>query len=143
MSEKFELKEPNITYSSFENKDAYSMIEAIKKGIEYTFFAQLSSISPFTISDWSRFLHLSERSMQRYKKERGRFGAVSSEKIIEITMLYKFGIEVFGDKEKFNKWLSIENIVLGGKKPKELLDSSFGITIIKDELSSIEQGILA
>jgi len=143
MSEKFELKEPNITYSSFENKDAYSMIEAIKKGIEYTFFAQLSSISPFTISDWSRFRHLSERSMQRYKKERGRFGAVSSEKIIEITMLYKFGIEVFGDKEKFNKWLSIENIVLGGKKPKELLDSSFGITIIKDELSSIEQGILA
>lgn len=143
MSKKFMLNEHAVAYRTFNNKDAYSMISAIKKGIKYTFFEQLAKTSPFTIRDWSAFLHLSERSMQRYKKESGRFGAVSSEKIIEITMLYKFGIEVFGDKKKFNTWININNIALGGIKPKELLDTSFGIALLKDELVRIEHGALA
>jgi putative toxin-antitoxin system antitoxin component (TIGR02293 family) len=58
-------------------------------------------------------------------------------------MLYKFGVDVFGDKNKLNTWLNIENVSLGGAKPKELLDTSFGIGLIKDELNRIEQGVLA
>jgi putative toxin-antitoxin system antitoxin component (TIGR02293 family) len=143
MPEKFVFEEPAITYNLLEDKNAYSLIYAIKKGIKYTFFEQLSKISPFTTRDWSGFLHLSERSMQRYKKEEGTFGPVSSEKIIEITMLYKYGIEVFGDKEKFNTWLNLTNVALGNIKPKELLDTSFGIGLLKDELNSIEHGVLA
>jgi putative toxin-antitoxin system antitoxin component (TIGR02293 family) len=81
--------------------------------------------------------------LQRYKKEKGKFNATTSEKIIEITMLNKYGIEVFGEQDKFNTWLKTENIALGGIRPKELLDSSFGIQILKDELTRIEQGILA
>lgn len=143
MSKKFILEEPAIAYNILDDRDAYSLIYAIKKGIKYTFFEQLSKLSPFTSRDWSGFLHLSERSMQRYKKEGGTFGAVSSEKIVEITMLYKYGIDVFGDKAKFDTWLGINNVALGGIKPKELLDTSFGIGLIKDELSNIEYGVLA
>jgi len=143
MSKKFILEEPSIAYNILDDKDAYSLIYAIKKGIKYTFFEQLSKLSPFTARDWSDFLHLSERSMQRYKKEGGTFGTVSSEKIVEITMLYKYGINVFEDKEKFDTWLSNSNVALGGIKPKELLDTSFGIGLLKDELSSIEYGVLA
>ena len=40
-------------------------------------------------------------------------------------------------------WLDAENIALGGVKPKSLLDSTFGIEIVKDELTRIEHGILA
>ncbi len=58
-------------------------------------------------------------------------------------MLNKYGIEVFGKQDNFNVWLNTKNIALGGIKPKELLDSSFGIQILKDELTRIEQGILA
>ena len=143
MSEDFELNEPVIAYHTFNSKDAYSLISAIKKGIKYTFFEQLIKISPFTIRDWAGFLHISERSIQRYKKESGRFSAVSSEKIIEITMFYKFGIDVFGDKIKFDTWLNSNNVALGGIKPVELLDTSFGIAILKDELIRIEHGVLA
>ncbi len=103
----------------------------------------MSKLGPFTSRDWSGFLHLSERSMQRYKKDGGIFGTVSSEKIVEITMLYKYGVSVFGEKQKFDSWLNIKNVALGGIKPKELLDTSFGIGLIKDELSNIEYGVLA
>lgn len=143
MSEKFVFEEPAITYNLLDDRDAYSLIYAIKKGIKYTFFEQLSKLSPFTARDWSGFLHLSERSMQRYKKEAGTFGPVTSERIIEITMLYKYGIEVFGDKQKFDTWLGIKNVALGNIKPKALLDTSFGIGLLKDELNNIEQGVLA
>ena len=143
MSKKFILEEPAIAYNILDDKDAYSLIYAIKKGIKYTFFEQLSKLGPFTARDWSGFLHLSERSMQRYKKDGGIFGTVSSEKIVEITMLYKYGVSVFGEKQKFDSWLNIKNVALGGIKPKELLDTSFGIGLIKDELSNIEYGVLA
>ncbi len=143
MSKKFILEESAIAYNILDDKDAYSLIYAIKKGIKYTFFEQLSKLGPFTSRDWSGFLHLSERSMQRYKKDGGIFGTVSSEKIVEITMLYKYGVSVFGEKQKFDSWLNIKNVALGGIKPKELLDTSFGIGLIKDELSNIEYGVLA
>ena len=81
--------------------------------------------------------------MQRYKKERKSFDSNSSEKIIEIALLYKYGIEVFGNKEKFNTWLETKNVALGGIVPKELLDNTFGINLLKDELTRIEYGILA
>ncbi len=143
MDKKFVLNEPAIAYKILDDSNAYSLIQTIKRGIKFSFFEQLAMVSQFTIRDWSSILHLSERSMQRYKKEGGTFGPVSSEKIIEITMLYKFGVEVFADKGKFNTWLNIENVSLGGAKPKELLDTSFGMGLIKDELMRIEQGVLA
>ena len=143
MSNKFILNEPVITYATLDDRNAYSLINAIKEGISYSFFERLAKSIPFTLREWSAYLHLSERSLQRYKKDKGTFNAVTSEKIIEITMLNKYGIEVFGNQEKFNTWLDAKSVALGGIKPKELLDSSFGIQILKDELTRIEHGVLA
>ena len=143
MAKKFELKEPLITYATLDDKNAYSLINAIKEGIRFSFFEKLAKNIPFTLREWASYLHLSERSLQRFKKEKGTFNTVSSEKIIEISMLNKYGIEVFDDQDKFNVWLLTKNVALGGIKPKDLLDSSFGIQLLKDELTRIEHGVLA
>lgn len=140
---KYILKEPAITYNALDDRNALLLINAIKKGINYSFFERLAKNIPFTLREWSLFLHLSERSLQRYKKEKGTFNAITSERIIEITMLNKYGIEVFGNQERFNTWLAAKNTALGGIKPKDLLDSSFGIQMLKDELTRIEHGVLA
>ena len=143
MTNKFELKEPLITYATLDDRNAYTLINAVKQGINFSFFERLAKNIPFTIREWSSFLHLSERSLQRYKKDKGTFNSTSSEKIIEIIMLNKYGKDVFGDQENFNIWLLTKNVALGGIKPKELLDSSFGIQILKNELTCIEHGVLA
>lgn len=119
------------------------LIYQTRQGINFDSFTQLANLSPFNTQDWSRFLHLSERTMQRYKKEQKRFSAIYAEKIIEITLLQKFGLLVFGDEVRFARWMELENIALGGARPKDLLDSTFGISLIKTELSRIEHGILA
>ena len=81
--------------------------------------------------------------MQRYKKEKKSFDPIYSEKILEVTLLYNLGAEVFGNKDKFNTWLETKNLALGRIKPKGLLDNTFGIGLLKDELTRIEYGTLA
>ena len=68
---------------------------------------------------------------------------MQSERILEIARLQKKGENVFGNKEYFNKWLDSNIISLGGNKPKDFLDSSFGITMLNHELTRIEHGVLA
>ena len=95
------------------------------------------------MSEWSSFLHISDRTMQRYTKENRTFDPLQSEKIVEIALLYNKGTEVFGEQGKFDTWLEAGNLALGNIKPKSLLDNSFGIGLLKDELVRIEYGILA
>ena len=61
----------------------------------------------------------------------------------ELSSLYQYGAEVFGNEEKFIVWLESKNIALGGKKPKEMLDTNLNINLLKDELVRIEYGIFA
>src|ERR1035437_1700934 len=117
------LNEPSVGY----------LINATRQGIPFHTFTKMTENSPFSLDDWSAFLHLSERTMQRYKKEKKAFDPIHSEKILEISMLYNRGSEVFGNNEKFNNWLDAKSIALGGIKPKDLLDSTFGIGLLKNE----------
>jgi putative toxin-antitoxin system antitoxin component (TIGR02293 family) len=127
----------------FNEQDIFQLIEMVRNGIEYNRFVSLAGQIPFSMEDWSQFLHLSERTFQRYKKEKKKFDALHSEKILEITLLFKKGTEVFGDAEKFHTWLNMSNVALGGITPKNLLDNTFGINMLKDELIRIEHGILS
>ncbi len=79
----------NLSFSNVDDRDILGLINKIRLGIEYSLFANLVSKSPFSLTEWSHFLHLSERTMQRYKREKKTFDAVSSEKIVEIALLYK------------------------------------------------------
>ena len=71
------------------------------------------------------------------------FDTLQSEKILQIEMLYARGEEVFGDSEHFLIWLQTENLALGKIKPQDILDSGFGISLLMDELTRIEHGVLA
>ena len=137
------LEESSITYGSVDDKDIFRLIDAIRAGVNFPVFTSIAKLSSFTLNEWSGFLHLSERTMQRYQKEQKTFDSLSSEKILEILLLTRLGIDVFGSSEKFNSWLETKNMILGNKKPKEFLDNTFGISLLKDELTRIEHGILA
>jgi putative toxin-antitoxin system antitoxin component (TIGR02293 family) len=143
MSDPNEVGEPLFIYGSTLHNDLIALIDRVRNGVSFKVFASFVNITPFSWPEWSLFLHLSERSMQRYKKDNKTFDPLQSEKIIEITRLYQRGIEVFGAKPKFDTWLSTSCVALGGPAPKSFLDSSFGIQLIHDELGRIEHGILA
>ncbi|MFH0759937.1 MAG: antitoxin Xre/MbcA/ParS toxin-binding domain-containing protein [Bacteroidota bacterium] len=139
----YTIKDTPISYETVNEKDVFYLIKAARNGIGYSRFAALAKAFPFTASDWSVFLHLSERTLQRYQKEEKAFDPVSSERIIEITLLYKQSVKVFGSRKKLDIWLGDENLALGGSKPKDLLDSTLGVQLVRNELQRIEYGILS
>lgn len=138
-----EINDPIIAYSLTDDGNVLSLIEMIRNGIAFPAFNKFANRFPFSMPEWSSFLHISDRTMQRYKKENRTFDPLQSEKIIEIALLCNKGNEVFGSSDAFNSWLETENLALGKIKPKNLLDSTFGIGMLKDELTRIEFGILA
>ena len=137
------ILEPEVSYSTAQSSSVFSILEFIKKGIKYNQFLKYIQQTPFSISDWSEFLHLSERTLHRYQIDKKTFDASHTEKIMEIILVYKKGIEVFGNNKNFDTWLIQKNIALANKMPKEFLTSSTGLKLLMEELHKIEHGILA
>lgn len=133
----------NFKYDFLDDGNVINFINLTRKGVDYNMFSSIADKSLFSMQEWSVILNMSLRSIQRYNKEKKSFDRMQSERILEIGIVYNRGIEVFGDKDKFNLWLDSPNIAIGGTKPKELFDSSFGINLILDELTRIEHGVLA
>lgn len=124
--------------------DRLSLVTAIRQGIPSRVFAKLKALLPFSDADWSDFLGISLKSMQRYKQDKDHlFRPIHSEKIIELTEVVALGQDVFADKEAFAKWLKEPSVALGGLKPYDLLHDSYGQSLVIDELNAIDQGIFA
>ncbi len=80
------------------------------------------------------------------KKETEVNRVVASNKKIHLpeanlTDLYAYGISVFGEKERFNKWLDNPNRAFGYVRPLELLNKLSGIGEVKMILGRIEHGV--
>lgn len=132
-----------LSYSGADDNNVLAIIDLVRNGISYKDFNQIADDTPFSLTEWANYLQLSERTIQRNQKEKKSFQPIQSERIVELSMLYKYGVEVFGDKHNFNIWLNSKSISLGGGTPKDLLDTTFGMSMVRDELGRIEHGILA
>lgn len=137
------IMDPEVSYGALDDQHARSLIDRIRSGLSFKAFALFADASPFSMQEWSRFLHLSERTLQRYRKQGKAFEPQQSEMILQIAMIYKQGVDTFGSREAFDQWLSTRNIALGGILPKELLDTMIGIQLLRDELERITHGVLA
>ncbi len=139
------VQEPTMTYGyqNFDNVGIFNLIDIAQKGISFKIFDSLSKKFPFSMQDWADFLHISGKTLSRYQKEDKSFDVLQSEKILQIEMLYKRGEEVFGSSDNFLIWLQSESVALGKTKPQDLLGSVFGISLLMDELTRIEHGVLA
>ena len=137
-------------YRSWDNKvrsrNLIANSTAITKSRQGVTSSQMNRIvkqAGFSIGDWARYLHLSERSIQRYFKVKKTFELPYAERIIEIESLFLLGNEIFGDPAKFKLWLYRPNLTLGEASPASFLDTSEGIRLIMSKLHQIEHGIFA
>ena len=132
-----------LTFESLDNNDIFKLINTTREGVDIKTFDEFSVAYPLNSTDWSRILNVSERTIQRYRREKRRFDPIHTEKLLLIMLLFKKGTEVFESISDFLIWINSRNNALGGIKPVDLLDNSFGINMVKDELVRIEHGILA
>ncbi|MAU71190.1 MAG: hypothetical protein CML04_03765 [Pseudozobellia sp.] len=139
----FETKNGEFSYDWNDDKRSYLLIKLVREGIPYSDFAKVLNASSFSSQEWANFLNISVRTLERHREENKIFRQEQSERILSIFQLLNYGKSVFGTNENFFEWLGSESIALGGIKPKELLDTSIGIHMVKDELGRLEHGVLA
>jgi len=143
MSKSLNLMDPEVAYHRTDDTGVLRMINVVKSGIQFSSFSRLADHSPFSLNEWAGFLQLSDRTMHRYFQQKKTFDASSSEKIMELALLFNYGEKVFGSRERFYVWLQTDIPALGNIQPKSLLDTHFGINLLKDELTRIQYGVFA
>ena len=118
------------------------LISIISIGISFKLFELMSDRTPYTESEWAGFLHISKKSLLRYKKNKKQFKPIQSERIIELAEVTHKGVDTFGSMGKFKNWLNTPNYALGNIKPMSLLKDSYGKEMIISQLVRIDHGIL-
>ena len=116
------------------------IVQIARKGIAQKQYSVLKKELQFSTEDWMHILDASESTFRRLDKK-DFLDKRHSEKLADIAMLGDYGEDVFGSSEIFLDWLDTESPALNGIRPKELLDTSQGISIIKMELGRIDHGI--
>ena len=104
-----------------------SELEEVKKqtGLDYDALAGILGVTKATLHN---------------KKGNHKFNPQVSDRVLMLAEIYAYGIEVFGDKERFNTWLVSNILALGGRRPLDYLDTMHGMTEIKHLLGRIEHG---
>ena len=132
-----------VSYDWNDDSRGFELVTVIRDGIDYKTFESVAVKTPLKDKDWAIILDTTLRTLVRYKKDNKTFAPKQTEKIVEIQQLMQYGEEVFGDMDSFHSWLMLDNVAMGGVCPKDLLDTSVGLGIVKDALGRIEHGILA
>jgi putative toxin-antitoxin system antitoxin component (TIGR02293 family) len=116
------------------------LVDLSRNGVRKSSLRSLSDYLGITMEALSGILHTSHRNIQR-KDDNELLDVYKSEQAIEIAQVISKCLDIFGTKENMQQWLSSSVIALGGKKPIDLLDTSFGIRMINTVLSRLEHGV--
>lgn len=126
---------------SIPHDDMMSLIEQARQGIQKAQLLALQQEIQLHTDELATALHITPRALHGYDPA-DLLKPRIAERALALAQLYARGFELMG-KEKFIRWMDQEHIALGKKKPKQLLDTHFGIHLLLDELGRIEHGVLA
>lgn len=115
------------------------LIEAARAGVKRADFDLFLKRIKRSLVALAEILPASYSSLTKRKV----YDTKTSEHILELAELYRVGLDVFGDIQRFNAWLDLPAPSLEGKTPFSLLDTSFGMDLIKVELQKIDYGLPA
>ena len=119
----------------------FDFIKIANKGVNakviYNFRKNFDISREFT----AEVLNISEPTIYRWIRANKKLDRNYSIQLFELVDLFLYGMEVFGNKINFFKWLELPNAALGGLEPKELLEVPGGISKVKDLLGRIEHGV--
>lgn len=137
----YSIKHPKL--DSLQEAPPLALIPMARLGIQFKDFLYALNSGPFNLKEWAGLLHLSERTIQRYEVANKAFEPLQSERIMELQILNKKGVQLFGSAASFRAWLDGPSIAFGGLAPISYLDSHWGISMVLDEIGRLEHGVYA
>jgi putative toxin-antitoxin system antitoxin component (TIGR02293 family) len=123
-------------------RNEMDLIELSRRGVTKSALSHLAKNLNVATTDMATFLPITERTIQRYKWK-DHFKPNVSEHILQLAGLVASGFKVFDSQQQFLAWIKRPNKALGNEAPIKLLDSRFGVRMVRDELGRIEHGIIS
>lgn len=102
----------------------------------------LQSLLGITAKEMSVLLDMSYRTFQR-KGADDKLGLSSTEQLLEIAEVVEHALHIFHHPQDVVAWLNTPLVGIGGRKPFDLLDNSFGIRVVRQALGRLEHGIFS
>lgn len=119
---------------------SYDKIDAIKNGVSKEELEQLKGQSGLDYDTLAVVLNVAKATLHN-KKGKDKFDQYISERIFLLADVYSYGYEIFGDREKFNRWMKKPAAALGGAPPLSLMDTLYGTEEIKHLIGRIAYGV--
>jgi len=115
-------------------------IDIIKAGVSKT---ELEEVKKQTGLDYEMLSHILSvtKATLHNKKGNEKFSALVSDRVLLLADIYAYGIEVFGEKERFNRWLVSKIRALGDRRPIDYLQTLHGMQEIKHLIGRIDYGV--
>jgi putative toxin-antitoxin system antitoxin component (TIGR02293 family) len=130
------LNEPEVFYEVTKKTTS-------SKEFAYNDFEKILDKAPFTLAEWADMLHVSERTLQRYAKNKSSFAPIQSERIMLIDNVLKEAKITFGKTENFYAWIKRKPYMVDGNISLEGLSTYEGIQNVLTQLGRIQNGITA
>ncbi|WP_256004987.1 type II RES/Xre toxin-antitoxin system antitoxin [Pedobacter deserti] len=134
---KFNAEAPEWLQGSFTN---FEKMDFVKKGITKDSLVLFKQVIDVDYDHLSQVLGTTKTTLHK-KQGNETFSASISEKVIALMDVYRFGYQVFSNREKFNKWVTAPNRSLDNRIPLEVMDTVFGIDEVKNIIGRIQHGV--
>jgi putative toxin-antitoxin system antitoxin component (TIGR02293 family) len=134
------VQEPGVAYAASESSPEMQLVEMARHGISKKALLRIAEMSNLSISELTKLLPVSLRTIQRYSDDDLLDRAVS-EHALNIAEVISHGTRVFGSLESFQRWLHSPLPALGNQTPVSFLDTGFGARMVSDLLGRIEHGV--
>ena len=119
----------------------YGFIQVASRGINANVISNFRKYFNLSRIAVAEYLSISEPTIYRWTKDNKKLERNFTVKLLEISELFLLGSEIFGNKERFFKWLNLPNTALGGMEPRELVEIPEGVSKVRDILGRIEHGV--
>ena len=122
-------------------ENQYDFIKLATKGLNANIIANFRTYFNISREQTAALLNVSVPTIYRWTGDNKILDRNYSIQLFELTDLFLYGAEIFGNNDNFFKWLALPNTALGGLEPQDLLEIPGGISKVRDILGRIEYGV--
>lgn len=120
-----------------------AFMEAVNKPLAKQRVRAAISSGLFDTAFLSTVLGVSKAQVAARLSGTGSLPPAEGERVLLADQVLERGAEVFGDADKFGRWLRSPIVALGKQCPLYFMTSVIGMRIVADELETIAHGVFA
>ena len=124
-------------------RNELAWVEVIRSGVSGRAADKLAAPLDWTLQELATAINVPLRTLHRHKAAGTRLLKGDAERLVRFAQVLERVQAVFEDPKKSAAWLSGPVLGLGGRAPRELLDTDAGATLVLSELDRLEHGIFS